>query len=167
MKIKYTTYPDGIHDLDFTETAKDLGLPEPFVGEVKLSCRMDKSSSQIVLTCDAAFSADFICDRCTENFISDLNSNFILVKVFDPELTDPEDSNIEYLPSDVTVIDLKPDLTELLKISLPMKRLCSDDCAGLCPGCGANLNHEKCSCKNEAVNPVWNDLLKIKDKLNN
>jgi len=167
MKIKYTTYPDGIHDLVFIEKAKDLGLPEPFVGEVKLNCRMDKSSSQIVLTCDATYSADFICDRCTENFISDLNSNFILVKVFDPEFTDTEESNIEYLPPDVTVIDLEPDLTELLKLSLPMKRLCSDDCAGLCPGCGANLNYEKCTCNNESVNPVWNDLLKIKDKLNN
>ena len=167
MKIKYTTYPDGIHDLVFTEKAKDLGLPEPFTGEVKLNCRMDKSSSQIVLTCDAAYSADFICDRCTENFISDLNSNFILVKVFDPEFADSEDNNIEYLPPDAIVIDLEPDLSEILKLSLPMKRLCSDDCKGLCSGCGVNLNSEECKCGNEYVDPVWNELLKIKNKLNN
>ena len=32
------------------------------------------------------------------------------------------------------------------------KNLCSPDCKGLCPGCGANLNHEACRCK-KAVDP--------------
>ncbi len=47
-----------------------------------------------------------------------------------------------------------------------MKKLCSEDCAGLCTKCGSNLNKNKCNCSEELKNPVWEPLLKLKDKLN-
>ena len=35
---------------------------------------------------------------------------------------------------------------EHLLLSLPMQPLCSEDCKGLCTGCGANRNHQDCAC---------------------
>ena len=36
---------------------------------------------------------------------------------------------------------------------LPIKRLCNEDCKGLCHQCGINLNHNTCKCEIEDVDP--------------
>jgi uncharacterized protein len=63
-------------------------------------------------------------------------------------------------------LDITDDIREDVLISLPTKYLCSQDCVGLCPTCGKNLNREKCECMIETVpddeeaNP-WNELDKL------
>ncbi len=46
------------------------------------------------------------------------------------------------------------DLTELLRqnilLSMPIKPLCSDECKGLCPTCGRNLNEGPCNCPSDS-----------------
>jgi uncharacterized protein len=38
---------------------------------------------------------------------------------------------------------------DVFLLELDTKNLCSDDCRGLCPGCGVNLNEGQCRCKKE------------------
>lgn len=45
------------------------------------------------------------------------------------------------------VVDLGPLVREALLLEVPMTRVCRPDCAGLCPGCGADLNQETCRCR--------------------
>jgi len=49
------------------------------------------------------------------------------------------------------------DLTEVVRqnllLTVPMSPLCSAQCRGLCPGCGANLNEGPCSCQREEGDP--------------
>lgn len=61
---------------------------------------------------------------------------------------DPVDG-LHYFQGDY--IDLSDCVRQQILVSLPMKRLCREDCAGLCPTCGANLAHETCSCTQETV----------------
>ena len=42
--------------------------------------------------------------------------------------------------------------------------LCSEDCKGLCPQCGADLNVEECGCNNENIDPRWSTLIDIMNK---
>jgi len=44
-------------------------------------------------------------------------------------------------------------LREQVLLALPMKVICRSDCRGLCPNCGANLNHEECRCETHAADP--------------
>jgi uncharacterized protein len=44
-------------------------------------------------------------------------------------------------------IDLGQLMREQFYLSVPMKPLCQDDCRGLCPVCGTNLNRGTCECK--------------------
>jgi uncharacterized protein len=44
-----------------------------------------------------------------------------------------------------------------------MKQLCKSDCKGICPGCGVDLNREKCRCSGKTVDPRWEKLLDIKN----
>jgi uncharacterized protein len=53
-------------------------------------------------------------------------------------------------------------MREQMYLALPMKPLCRDDCRGLCPTCGANLNLAACGCKNEWEDPRLAVLRKLK-----
>jgi uncharacterized protein len=52
-------------------------------------------------------------------------------------------------------ITLEKEVRELLILEYPMKPLCTPECAGLCAHCGANLNHEPCSCADDRIDPRW------------
>lgn len=59
-------------------------------------------------------------------------------------------------------IDLLPYVEQAIFLSLPMKTLCREDCRGLCPICGTNLNENTCSCDKSPIDPrlaVLADLL--------
>ncbi|MBM3289659.1 MAG: DUF177 domain-containing protein, partial [Candidatus Hydrogenedentes bacterium] len=50
------------------------------------------------------------------------------------------------VPFDGVTIDLLPTVWEEVVLAMPAKVLCKDECAGMCPRCGANLNRETCGC---------------------
>jgi hypothetical protein len=47
-------------------------------------------------------------------------------------------------------------------LALPLKVICQSDCRGLCPSCGANLNHEECRCETHATDPRMAPLARLK-----
>ena len=65
------------------------------------------------------------------------------------------DSYDEYMPVEIEyfarVLDIMPQIRESVYTLLPTKILCKEDCAGLCPECGADLNLGKCSCENKNI----------------
>ncbi len=63
-----------------------------------------------------------------------------------------DESTVPY-PEDSVDIDLSAQIWESLVISLPEKALCAEECAGLCPSCGADLNLGPCSCPTESSDP--------------
>ena len=50
-------------------------------------------------------------------------------------------------------LDLTPLLREQGWLAIPMKPLCRQDCQGLCPLCGADLNLTSCTCENASIDP--------------
>ncbi|HOV32570.1 MAG TPA: DUF177 domain-containing protein [Candidatus Hydrogenedens sp.] len=63
-------------------------------------------------------------------------------------------------------IDLTPYIWEELVLDMPYKFLCRKDCAGLCPKCGANLNHISCSCNVDKENePIHLENTKLSELL--
>ena len=167
MIIKHTNYTNGVHEIEFNEPVSKVGLEEPFFGNVEVKCRMDKSSYQIVLDIIANAEVEFECDRCTKEFESTITGNFKLVCLYKEEDVSDEDINIIYLPPEQDKINISDDVVEYLLLNIPMKKICKDDCKGLCPHCGTDLNEKTCKCNENSTNPVWEPLLKLKEKLNN
>lgn len=66
---------------------------------------------------------------------------------------------------DTEELDVTEDLREELLMELPINPLCSDDCRGLCPKCGADLNSGSCSCSPDDApptgDPAWSELDKL------
>ena len=55
-------------------------------------------------------------------------------------------------------------MREQFYLALPMKPLCGDDCKGLCPVCGTNLNRGTCDCKRDWEDPRLAALKTLKAK---
>jgi uncharacterized protein len=56
-------------------------------------------------------------------------------------------------------------LREQVLLALPLKVTCRQDCKGLCPHCGKNLNQEQCGCSAPVEDPRWAGLKDIRDRL--
>ncbi|WP_242394755.1 YceD family protein [Anaeromyxobacter oryzisoli] len=60
------------------------------------------------------------------------------------------------------VIDFDPIVREQLLLALPSYPVCKEDCKGLCPVCGANLNDRECGCDRHVPDPRWAGLKNVK-----
>lgn len=89
------------------------------------------------------------CARCLEEYTFNLGKDFFVMLVpkldlpADVELSD-DDLDLSFYDGDH--IDLSPLMREQIVLALPTRPLCRDDCKGLCPTCGANLNTQACAC---------------------
>jgi len=166
MLIKFTNLHVGIHEINFKKDVNELQLVDQFVDNLILDCKLDKSQHQIVVNCNLTISAQLNCDRCNSDFIKKFESEFTLTYLFKKENVDNTNMNVKYLSLTDDKIDLTDDVIDYARLSIPMKKLCSEECKGLCVKCGTNLNQNNCGCYDEVENPVWTPLLKLKDKLN-
>jgi uncharacterized protein len=110
------------------------------------------------------------CARCLDPVKQDVKREFELL--YRPlgadagkdelSVTDAEAEIGYYQGEGVLLEDV---LREQVLLALPLKITCRDDCKGLCPHCGKNLNQEKCSCAAPAEDPRWAALKEIRTRL--
>ena len=108
-----------------------------------------------IITVDGKISClvDAQCSRCLENFNYHVNIDF-------SENFSKQDDSTDCYPISDNQIDLKNAVIDNIILSMPLKVLCSEDCKGLCPICGKNLNKGNCNCKKDDVDPRF---AKLKD----
>ena len=111
------------------------------------------------------------CSRCLEPFAYQIAPKVRLTLVSElpdgPEMErqmQPDDSH--FLEISEPKVDLAAVIGEQIDLALPLKPICRNDCAGLCPTCGTNRNHLKCDCREEAVDPRLDALRAIRDQMN-
>ena len=99
---------------------------------------------------------DAVCDRCGKEFLQEKAVSYSCILA--EELQNEEDDEILLLE------DGKVDVGELAReafiLDMDTKTLCSEDCKGLCPRCGADLNLGSCTCKKD-VDPRLAVLAKL------
>jgi uncharacterized protein len=59
------------------------------------------------------------------------------------------------------ILDLTEAIRQYTVLAVPMKPLCNENCAGLCPSCGQNLNQGECGCPSPDTDPRWANLRRI------
>ncbi len=124
---------------------KKIEIPELF----KLQLTIYNTSDTFVFTGKLTGKLLLECSRCLEEYKYpveiDLNEEI-------------EKEDIENLKE----VDLSKLFIENILLSIPIKPLCSQDCKGLCPECGQNLNESQCDCDTETLDPR---MAKLKDLL--
>ncbi len=103
------------------------------------------------------------CHRCLGRFPMPVDVSFDLVLQRGEGIQPPagvESEDFIVLPLGEEVFDLFPRVREAMILEIPIKVLCREDCKGLCPKCGANLNEETCACPAEPPDDRWGPLKK-------
>ena len=139
---------------------------------VKVQGTLERIGLEILCKGSLETGLSVTCTRCLSNFSfvvkSELKVHFIprtdINKLANEiELTEQD---VEQEFYEEGRIDLSSPTRDLILLSLPQVILCRQDCAGLCPECGSNLNTNKCDCKNEgSYDPRLAVLQRLKDKL--
>jgi uncharacterized protein len=104
------------------------------------------------------------CRRCLNPVTTPLSLEIGALFTQDPEALDDPDSYA--VAPDATEIDVTPAVREELLLAAPRYVVCREDCKGLCPQCGQDLNGGACGCA-PATDARWQPLKALKDKLHN
>ena len=151
IKIKISNLVDGHHDFQFNGNVTDLNLTEPFCDTYELVVALDKIARQIIITAKGEVNAVFDCDRCGSEIHTQIPLEFQLVYLADAPADVNDETNVVYITPDTEYLDLTSEIFDFAQLAVPMKRLCSDDCKGLCIVCGANMNEKDCGCDRTIV----------------
>lgn len=121
---------------------------------------------------DFSTKVELLCARCLDPITRDVANNFDLL--YRPLGADAGKEELSVTAAEAEVsyyqgegLVLEDVLREQVLLALPLKAICRDDCKGLCPHCGKNLNLEQCNCAEPFDDPRWSALKDIKEKLQN
>lgn len=108
-------------------------------------------------------SVESVCARCLEPFTTQLDGLLDLFYYPMRVIAKKEDVPIDKKDTDIGFyedpgVELADVLREQILLWLPMRGLCRENCKGICPHCGTNLNTETCSCAESFTDPRWDAL---------
>ena len=171
MEIDLKSLNEGLNLFTWEATAGDLEVdPEELGlnGAARVALTVVKTGdAAITAHGEVAFGLRLACSRCLEPMDQavDVAVRLILQKGR-PDSREDQDSlsgtDLVFYEEGETSVDVLPNIRDAIILEVPVKPLCSETCAGLCPLCGANRNHETCSCRREEVDPRWEALKKFK-----
>lgn len=121
----------------------------PFKQPVRVTGQVTYAAGIVTLRAQASFVFDGCCDRCTEEFqrAYRIPMEHILVTSLSNE------ENDDFILIDNYQLPLDELVETDILLELPSKNLCREDCRGLCPQCGKNLNEGLCGCHGKPVDP--------------
>jgi uncharacterized protein len=147
-------------------------------GPAQLEAKLDKIERRVRVNAHGKAELTAPCGRCLNPVPLDVPVDFELTLVPADEYDDdprgekdPGSGPIagSFEPKEAEedvyrgkVIDLDPIVREQLLLALPSYPVCKDDCKGLCPVCGANLNDRECGCDRHVPDPRWAGLKNVK-----
>lgn len=161
--VEFLEFQGELHWESLNLKGRKIKILEPikYKGEV-FSLDSDKS---INISIDYVYGED--CNRCLKSTANNINTILFgrLVegkKDFEDignedninnhnGKEDNGDEDILYYENNQ--LNLKDYIIEQIILSLPMKIICKNDCKGLCPKCGRNLNNSQCDCVYEDIDP--------------
>lgn len=142
-----------------------------FSGPVELFLHLCQVGGFVEVCGRLELTAKGICSRCLAPAVMPIISDFTLTYTSGPlGISDEETGDeIELSAEEMNLIsfhgdaiDLATEIQEQIIIALPVKPLCRQECQGLCPRCGADLNQQSCVCEPEVFNPRFDVLKKLK-----
>ena len=144
-------------DLDLSDV--DFGGLYPVQEPVVVTGDVRNTAGMLILQFSPRATLHCVCDRCQKPFLREKSTQceYLLAE----ELEDEESDSIILL--DDGTVDLGDLARTAFILDMDTKTLCSEDCKGICPGCGVNLNQGSCTCKKQ-VDPRLAVLAQLLEK---
>jgi uncharacterized protein len=163
MELRISGLSDGDYPFDFTADANEIGA-DSLVGDVVFRGTLRKFSHQFYVSGRASGSYLCECDRClaeTEREISTPVEIYFSALAEGQAGSDMDDAETRWLQPDQESIVLDDEVRQSLLLAIPLKALCREDCRGLCPECGADLNVDEGHSHGTEIDPRWAKLAEI------
>lgn len=157
--------PGATRDVSSTLRRDEFTLPvgewgpgdEALRGEIDLDLTFEMLVDGLFVQGTVAFGTSVPCGRCLTDVVAD-HATEVSEMYLDPrkvEAGDEVDAGYE-IDTAEGEIDIEPLVRDTLLAALPVRVLCREDCAGLCPVCGTDLNAEDCGHEiEEDPDPRW------------
>ncbi len=155
----------GTINIQMEEALEDLRTSlgtVSFTSPVSFTGNITNNNGMLKLKGLAKVSYSTVCDRCVKNIerehIVDIDEGII-----EKEKTDEETVEIfgdDRFTFNGNSLDLDRILADCILTSIPMTQVCSDECQGLCPVCGAEISGEDCTCKDNGSSDSRFEVLK-------
>jgi len=159
MEIDLHQLPEGQTRLDFEVPPASVGLtPQDAALEGPLQVRLslDRRGEEIWIRGTIHSVALQECSRCLVEFSQILELDFEVfcakfptARTVSPKALDEEDGGVHF--HDGRVLSIDSEVREAVLLGLPMRPLCRESCAGLCPRCGEDRNQGPCRCASAAT----------------
>ena len=128
----------------------------PFTQPVRVAGTIENRAGVVRLVFSVKSVLSLTCDRCLKAFEKPVDYSFSHIVV--RELSNTDDEEFDYVVCEDGILDLAELARADLRLELPPKVLCREDCKGLCPQCGKDLNLGSCDCKTKDIDPRWQAL---------
>jgi uncharacterized protein len=157
--------------IEFLDPKLKQATPLHAVGQAELVMGSD---DEIQVTGHVKVQLQTECDRCLEPSDFPVDSSFELyyrpvaegsnngaraVRV-EEKAIDAEEAEMGFYEGDG--LELNDVLREFVLLALPMQKLCSENCKGICPECGQNRNQNECSCQTTVGDNRWAALKELR-----
>lgn len=178
FEIDFQVLPEGVTGLDRELSRVDLGLEAgrggegilledlEVLGPAAVTVRISKGPSEILLTGVVGAKLRAPCARCLGPAEEEIQADISLVlhraAAGSPgqavEGEGDEEDAVRVLPPHTSRVDIAEDIRAAFILALPIRFICREDCRGLCPRCGKNLNEGDCGCPGDTGDSRWQAL---------
>ena len=119
---------------------------------------MTRTERSILVRGKLDTAVELVCSRCLSGFNCSLaldieEEYFPATDIVSGEPLPLPDKSGTFIIDERNILDLTEAIRQYALLAIPMKPLCRQDCAGICPECGHNLNQTTCNCSPRPVDP--------------
>ena len=132
-----------------------LGVPEG--SPVALDLRLEAVMEGVLVSGEVTAGLEGECVRCLAPISEEIAVDVQELYVYEDHAT-PDDEEHDLSALDGDLLDLEPTLRDAVVLALPFQPLCSEDCPGLCPECGARLADDPGHSHEAPIDPRWASL---------
>ncbi|MCF8085292.1 MAG: DUF177 domain-containing protein [Desulfohalobiaceae bacterium] len=142
----------------------EFGLPYTIAEAIQAKVHVSPQDKGYLINGDLSGKIEMPCDRCAEAAGFVLAAHFSIFEESDPSLSEADllGPRFLWMENNVWFLDLAGVLWEQMVLNLPFKHVCAEECQGVCPGCGTNLNLGPCDCQAEEGDPRLAVLRRLK-----
>lgn len=153
VRFSETLAPGAI---EFSDPLLRQATPIVVSGTAELS----ESTAEVCVSGHLSTGMEVACDRCLEPSTFPIDTDFRLL--YQPAAAGPAEGELALEGPEAEVgfyegegLELSSVLREEILLLLPMRRLCREDCKGICPVCGQDRNQVACDCHQEVGDDRW------------
>ncbi|HEY6874102.1 MAG TPA: DUF177 domain-containing protein [Geobacteraceae bacterium] len=175
MKVRVAEIKDKVLDLSAVEEVTDYpplaALQESggcaFLGPLRLHLTVAREYDHIRAEGRVETRVRLVCSRCLAEYEAAIDSPFTIFYM--RSAGSPQDEEVELAEQDLISvtfegdeIDFTDEIAEQVLVEIPFKPLCTEECKGLCPNCGTDLNAGECGCSGQLTNLKFSVLKNLK-----